>query len=339
LKTSPDKCTSNFGAGILLKHIQALKIEIDGARLAKDIEYIHRMRVATRRLRSALTVFSNCFPARKIKSWTRQVKNITRALGNARDADVQIELVSQVSSNLPSANFLPGIKRLLLRLNQNRENLQSAVVIALDELSANGLLAEMTSFFEQEVSQSSETLPFTNTLYRYGSETLNHRLDEFLAFEPHIAFAERVAELHAMRIAAKCLRYEMEIFAPLYPDELKPYLLVVRKSQETLGNVHDCDMWAITLPLLMEQERQRIYDFYGSLQPLSPLVPGLKYFQENRQEVRQQEYDDFLQDWQKWKTRDIWEEFRSITRRPLMIVNRVFPAASFSTASEDQDPS
>jgi CHAD domain-containing protein len=336
LKTKLDESTCCYGTGVLLKHIQALQQEIEGVRMAQDIEYIHRMRVASRRLRSALAIFTGCLPARKISAWTREIRQITSALGNARDTDVQIDLVRQVFSNLPSANLQPGLRRLLLRLSQQRMSLQSKVLLAVDELTGSGILAEMTTQFNESLAQFPETLPNTRALYQLGFDSLNLRLDEFLAYEPYIYFPERAAELHAMRIAAKRLRYEMEIFAPLYPEELKFHLQAIRKTQETLGNIHDCDMWAITLPQFMEKERQRILKFYNSQRPYSRLVPGIQYFSENRLAVRKQEYESFLQDWQKWKTRGLWEEFRSIARRPLNIVDKVFPASGFQHNPDTQ---
>jgi CHAD domain-containing protein len=336
LKAKLDESTCSFGTAVLLKHTQALQQEIEGVRLAQDIEYIHRMRVASRRLRSALPIFARCFPARKILNWIKEVRKITRALGIARDTDVQIDLVNQIQASLPAANMQNGLRRLLLRLSQKRAKLQVKVLLALDELTGSGILAEMTNQFNETLAQFPDPLPNTRSLYRLGFNSLDLRLDEFLAYEPHIYFPERVTELHAMRIAAKRLRYEMEIFAPLYPEELKSYLQAVRKAQDTLGNVHDCDVWAISMPQFMEKERRRIIKFYGSQQPFSPLVPGLQYFEQNRLNARKEQYDLFLEDWQKWKSIGLWEEFRSVIRRPLSMVDRVFPASSFPPAPEAQ---
>jgi CHAD domain-containing protein len=336
LKTKLDESTCCFGTGVLLKHTQALQQEIEGVRMGQDIEYIHRMRVASRRLRSALPIFAGCFPARKILTWTREVRKITRALGMARDTDVQIDLVKQVLSSLPAANMQNGLRRVLLRLSQQRSKLQSKVLLAVDELTGSGILVGMTSQFNETLAQFPDPLPNTRSLYQLGFDSLDQHLDEFLAYEPHIYFPERAAELHAMRIAAKRLRYEMEIFAPLYPEELRSYLQAIRKAQDTLGNVHDCDVWAISLPQFMEKERRRILNFYGSQQPFNRLTPGIQFFEQNRLAARKEQYDIFLEDWLSWKTRGLWEEFRSVIRRPLSMVEKVFPAADFPHTPDPQ---
>ena len=336
MKAKLDESTCCFGTGVLLKHTLALQQEIEGVRLGQDIEYIHRMRVASRRLRSALPIFAGCFPSRKILAWSKSVRKITRALGIARDTDVQIDLVKQILASLPAPNMRNGVQRLLLRLSQQRLKLQTKVLLAVDELTGSGIVVDMTNQFNESLAQFPAALPNTHSLYQLGLDSLNLRLNEFLSYEQHINFPERIAELHAMRIAAKRLRYEMEIFAPLYPEELKAFLQAVRKAQDTLGNVHDCDVWAMTLPQFMEKERRRILKFYGSQQPFSPLVPGIQYFEQNRLSARKEQYELFLDDWKNWKNLGLWEEFRSVIQRPLSMVDRVFPASSFPQTPDVQ---
>ena len=58
-----------------------------------DIERVHDMRVATRRLRAALEVFEPCFPAKRHRKALKRVKALADALGGRRDLDVEIELL------------------------------------------------------------------------------------------------------------------------------------------------------------------------------------------------------------------------------------------------------
>jgi CHAD domain-containing protein len=60
-----------------------------------DIEPLHAMRVATRRLRAALEVFRPCFPRRTFEQVLRDVKTLADMLGERRDRDVQIELLER----------------------------------------------------------------------------------------------------------------------------------------------------------------------------------------------------------------------------------------------------
>ena len=65
MKQKPDQNTCYFGATALKKISWLLTRKSEGVHQAKDIEYIHRMRVASRRLRSALPLFAACFPMKK----------------------------------------------------------------------------------------------------------------------------------------------------------------------------------------------------------------------------------------------------------------------------------
>ncbi|HEX8204868.1 MAG TPA: CHAD domain-containing protein [Solirubrobacteraceae bacterium] len=59
-----------------------------------DIERVHDMRVATRRLRAVLEIFAACFPRKRHRAVLRDVKALADALGERRDPDVQIELLT-----------------------------------------------------------------------------------------------------------------------------------------------------------------------------------------------------------------------------------------------------
>ncbi len=66
-----------------------------------DIERVHDMRVATRRLRAALEVFRPCFPEPEFKLALRDVKDLADALGARRDPDVALHEVQEIAAALP----------------------------------------------------------------------------------------------------------------------------------------------------------------------------------------------------------------------------------------------
>ncbi|MFL5901171.1 MAG: CHAD domain-containing protein [Solirubrobacterales bacterium] len=59
----------------------------------EDVEPVHDMRVATRRLRAALEIFEPCFPRKRFRKALKRVKTLADALGERRDLDVEIELL------------------------------------------------------------------------------------------------------------------------------------------------------------------------------------------------------------------------------------------------------
>lgn len=65
-----------------------------------DVERVHDMRVATRRLRAALEVFEVCFPKKRHRKALKRVKALADALGERRDFDVEIELLEDLAEGV-----------------------------------------------------------------------------------------------------------------------------------------------------------------------------------------------------------------------------------------------
>jgi CHAD domain-containing protein len=68
-----------------------------------EIESLHDMRVATRRLRAAMEVFAPCFPAKRHRKALKRVKALADALGERRDRDVAIEFLERFAGGVPEA--------------------------------------------------------------------------------------------------------------------------------------------------------------------------------------------------------------------------------------------
>ncbi len=102
-----------------------------------DIERLHDMRVATRRLRAALEVFEPCFPRKQFKRALREVKDLADALGERRDRDVAIKAMRAFGAEMPSADQ-KGISALVERLavEQREANEALAPVVAPERVDA-----------------------------------------------------------------------------------------------------------------------------------------------------------------------------------------------------------
>jgi CHAD domain-containing protein len=308
-----------YGAGIMSTHLLSLLQEVEGVRLAKDIECIHRMRVASRRLRSTLDLFTAAFPPKKYRQWLKHVREVTRALGQARDMDVQIELVTKFEKKLSDPIYKPGVQRLVLRLSQQRAQLQEQVLAAMTDFETSGVAVDMQAVLTSILAQSGGVYLYSPAVYQRAFEAISACLDAFLAYEQFIYQPERVAELHAMRIAAKRLRYTMEAFAPLYENELKDPLQAIRACQEVLGTIHDCDVWINFLPGFIVEEEQRVRAYFGYAYPMKRITPGLANFQQDRQQTRQKEYQAFLTYWEELKAKDTWMNLLRTIQMPFML--------------------
>ncbi len=77
------------------------------------------------------------------------------------------------------------------------------------------------------------------------------RLDELYGWEQYVDNPYHIRELHNMRIAAKRLRYTLEIFAEELPESVAPLLKEVEQIQEELGSLHDSDVMTALLRLCL----------------------------------------------------------------------------------------
>ena len=130
-----------LAARYIRRQAKQLAEQLDGVRAAEDIEFVHRARVATRRLRAALRDVRRLLRAKQVKRWQKAIRRTTTKLGDARDRDVQIEFLCGILSVLNAKECFPGIARILVQLERDRERLQRKVVKAVDRLEAQGRLA------------------------------------------------------------------------------------------------------------------------------------------------------------------------------------------------------
>jgi CHAD domain-containing protein len=290
-----DPSVRHFAADVLHNKLRAVCKEIEGVRAGDDVEHVHDMRVASRRLRNALTLFEDCFPPKQFSAWKKRTRRLTRALGAARDGDVQILFLAEFLTNLHEPAHRPGVGRLRLRLEQRRAKLQERVVRALDRFETEDTVADLEHALRELGMDNAGS--FSDELYALAARHISKRTSALLQYEPFVARPECVAEHHAMRIAAKHLRYTLEVFAPLYSDELQMTLEAARDVQEQLGQIHDCDVWVDFLPVFIEAERVRTLDYAGRLDGFTEMVSGMQHVREDRARHRAELHTKFLSYW------------------------------------------
>ncbi len=144
-------------------------------------------------------------------------------------------------------------------------------------------------------------------------------MEKFLSYDRYVDQVDAIDELHAMRLAAKSLRYTLECFAPIYENELDEYLSAMRIIQEYLGIIHDCDIWESNRVEFIESERQQTQKYFGTDRPMRRLIPGLTCFFDYRRIQRNESYAAFVKYWSTLRKRQIWEMLRKevITARSI----------------------
>ncbi len=219
--------------------------------------------------------------------WQTAIRDLTGALGAARDTDVQLDSVNRIYKELPDPAFRSGIRRLLLRLKQRRLKLQEKLIQRLDEYERSGISEEMNAAFSGRKARNLEVYLFTPELYKRSFDRIQAAHADFMSFEEKIKDPANIKDLHAMRIAGKNLRYVMECFAPIYSNQLKNPLSIMKTAQELLGNIHDCDFWIMQLPDFLENEHNKTLAYFGrdhSTEKFEPGIQLLSRFKTKKQE-------------------------------------------------------
>ena len=103
-----------------------------------DIEGVHDMRVATRRLRAVMEIFAPCFPKKEQRKLLKEVKALADSLGERRDADVAIASLERIAAAMPAADR-PGVDYVLGELRAEQAAANTALAEMLDQIDRDGL--------------------------------------------------------------------------------------------------------------------------------------------------------------------------------------------------------
>lgn len=193
----------------------------NGAAMAssRDPEYLHQLRVALRRLRSALRAFAPMLErGRPLK---RGLRRLSPVLGRARDWDVFVQ-------NAPRYGVPP---RLLRAARARRNAARLAAVQIVESAHFRGLLFRSLRWLERKPWGGTDM-----TLAALAPDRLE-KLHARVVPRPELASAE---SRHRLRVRIKRLRYAGEFFAPAFPAAAaEAYLAPLRALQELLGELND----------------------------------------------------------------------------------------------------
>ncbi|HUW82644.1 MAG TPA: CHAD domain-containing protein [Phycisphaerae bacterium] len=311
MKQSIDPSYGVLAARNIRKQAKALLRQIEGTRTGEDVECLHQARVASRRLRAALSTFRDCWPGRTFRKWRKQIRQFTVALGSARDMDVQVQYIQQILAELPEERrpCRAGVARLLLRLRQRREALQPRVIRGLDRLEGSGALKEIRSVTDQVLAGQEDGVAFAPSPFAFAQarENIVRRLYKLMGYQGSLADPADRRRHHRMRVSAKRLRYTMELFKPVYQDTVDETVTAVKQVQTLLGAIHDSDVWTEDFQRFRDEEQERARQYFGHSRPFKRLAPGIDYLLEHQQEVRQQAFAELKRRWGEIQDAQIWE--------------------------------
>jgi CHAD domain-containing protein len=331
-----DPAIQAYGAEIMLRQLTAMRNLVPGVIKSADIENIHQLRVASRRLRAAQLLFDEFLPRRRVPDWESLIKRITRSLGQARDLDIQIETIQRFRLMVMDPRCQPGAGRLYLRLLQDRSRVQKRVIKVVEKFLDSPVIQYIQPKLQIAIDKQTAAAEPAPALFILANEAIRERLDVLLSYEEFADQPDKLLELHAMRIAAKKLRYTLEIFAPIYPGGFKQWLKPLREVQDLLGLMHDCDVWAGFLPDFVDDERKLTLAYFGNQHGFSRILPGIEVFQLNRAADRKRHYLEFYEIWGTTRKKRLWEKLPGLLESYLPAIP-VEPAAEIQPGLPDEN--
>ncbi|MDD4266967.1 MAG: CHAD domain-containing protein [Pirellulales bacterium] len=316
----------------LRKQAKQLSDQLAGVREGEDIEFVHRGRVACRRLRSVLKM-SDWLNKRQLKAWRKEVRKLLKGMGKARDKDVQIEFLWDYLAGIGDRSLLPGIARVAIGLEHAREQLQADVVAAVDRAEASGVIGEMLATSKaalEELEQAHVRLDGHALFLRLEGQ-LGEKLSEFLDHQDSLADPQDEQGHHLMRIAAKQLRYTMEICQPAYRGRLDGFVVTIKRIQSYLGEIHDCDVWIEHLAATLGEEGKRLAETFGYGRRIGRLAKGIEHLRSERRQRRVGLFNELLDYCQELDHGDYWGGLRELAGQSAVLGN-VPPGGGQSSA-------
>jgi CHAD domain-containing protein len=260
-----------------------------------DMDAVHDMRVASRRLRETMRLLEPLYPQREFTDWYKRVRRITRALGPVRDADVFIDEFAGFAKNLGQG----GRRAVAFLVGRRMGTREHELVLLNRELSHLDLAENRRTL--RKLARSIGTSPEAKKpLSAFAHASVAERAGVVLGALPAALPEENTLQQHALRIDFKRLRYAVEVFAPVYCDDFEAIHPVLTAFQDSLGDLHDLHLFLDQLAepelvamaaragvsagdlgdvvTLLEERARATYEVFVTLaaeHPASELLPAL----------------------------------------------------------------
>lgn len=208
------------------------------ARDWEEIEGVHQVRVAFRRMRSACTTFRPAVGRRSVRRWSRAMRELGGALGPARDLDV---LVSEVLEPYGESFPLPGREQFLAAVKVARTRAYRDVRRMLDGDSYARFRVDFPVWCAargwEEAVGDKRAARLSMPVEAFAAELLDAQEARVLG-AGEAADPDDATAMHRLRIECKKLRYLVEFFRGLF-DGMEPFIGHLKELQDLLGVMHD----------------------------------------------------------------------------------------------------
>lgn len=209
-----------------------------GAVTSDDPEYVHQMRVATRRLRAALRLFRPLLPPEVEDTLVPPLRDLMRQLGQARDLDVLMsEIVTPVTLAIPDE---PRLTDLASAITNRQYAARNTIRQVLRQAAHGRLMLEAGRLLHgQSIALAAAAKDDSESLVAFADRRLRRLLRRISELVDAVQ-VDYPPSLHELRIAIKRLRYALEFFGAMLPGKSgKMVIKRLASLQEDLGQLND----------------------------------------------------------------------------------------------------
>ena len=266
----PDDLMDEAGKKILYFHFQEMVKHEAGTIAGEDIEELHDMRVATRRMRAAFNIFGVFFTPKTINPFLQTLKNTGKSLGEVRDLDVSLEKIRSYLQRLPIEQQ-SGLDPLLNYRNSILDHARQSLLSHLNSQDYLDFKGNFLNFLQTPGmgSMAAKKRAPLQTTVRFQAPTLIYsRLANVMAFDSLLNSAS-YSQLHALRIEFKKFRYTLEFFKEVLGEESKYLINEIKDLQDHLGELNDANVACQTITRFLKKwdDNQNAFPLLDRLNP------------------------------------------------------------------------
>jgi len=227
----PADTIGHVALAILRRHFGVMLAKEPGTRLGDDIEDLHDMRVASRRLRAAISLFRDRLPAEAERLRT-ELAWIGQTIGAVRDLDVQLVQIDEWTAILPEADR-DARGRLRAVLVEERARAREEMLQALDSPRYARFVRRFGAMLRTRTgSRTPPARAVAPDLVERRHRGVRKAMQRIGGENDHDGY-------HGLRIAGKRFRYALEFVSDVYPGQTKPLVRRTAALQDLLGDYQD----------------------------------------------------------------------------------------------------
>lgn len=283
----PADSLAEAGRKVLGFYFSQMLAHEPGTRLGHDLEAVHDMRVATRRMRAAFPVFEAGLRKKATQPLLDGLQASGRNLGRVRDLDVLLEKLDRYQASLPESDP-SGLQPLREMWLAQRKQARQELLAYLDSKKYRRFKQDFLKFVTTpglgaKAIPTNEPVPYQ---LRHLVQCLIYKRFEAVQAYDRVFGEANLETLHQLRITFKQFRYALEYFAEILGEEGQRVIEEVKALQDHLGELNDARVAAeILSELLADWIKNRPDQPQAEQRSSAPIAAYLQAKLEERQHL------------------------------------------------------